>query len=925
MTFPDDALDLHLEVALGADPTSPQQDWEWTDITDDRLIAQPVKIIRGTSGEAGNASPMSVTLNLDNDDGALTPRHPSSVYYPHWKRGVPLRISVEGSDVFLECEGTPAAYTPEDASLSDTGDQFHGVSCTPHQTYGTNIVAGAWDGVNQDSWALVIHDGNVEFWWSTNGLNQRTASVPMPPMTVDGHLIFGASLDVNDAGFHRVQFYYQTDTYAPGEWVAWGNPTGDPAQPAFTVVQAMLTDLVIGHASFLGRVHAYEMRGGIDPNASTLVADPIFSDEPTGTQMFVDTSGNVWRLYDGKRLTNRITRFVGQVAEIVPSWPDGDLEDDTADTPGKSVVSVTAAGTLRRLGQGSRPLGSPLRRQVLSAENLAYIHAYWPMEDGPDSTYLESASGGLPITLRNVTPGAGADNIPGSLPGAAVSPDSSSHWTAPVLMSYDNPIFYGTPVSWDIEMYVTIPEHITTHEIFRVTTTGIWGRWVIELTPTHLNVTAVSPDGTTQTLDAAPVTWDPGPVHIKFAMSEPVGTTFWNLNVTPIATGVTTTVSGSYIGQIGLVVDVGYRDDVTPPGGISFSHLVVSSRIEDDWLVDAAAGWANEKAADRLARVCAENSIPLSIIGGAEDTPSMGVQTPETLGALLAECVAADIGIMADDRNRLGLTYITHAAIENQPRLVLDASAGDVSPGVAHEDDKAARNSVTVSRSSGTTFTASDGVASEGEGTYDTSVTLNLGQDVDIRDQAYWRLWVGTWPGMRYPEATIDLDTMARLQRWMLRDLGFLVEMTGLPSQHPPGSVVLLLAGYTETLDGVSASVVSNFLPGGPHVVGRLDDEVYGRLESDGSLIMDPIDETETTLVVGHAGHTPGWITTADFASEFPFDIMLGGERMTVTAIVGSPGADQTFTVVRSVNGVVRSHPEETDPLTLAQPMVLAL
>ncbi|HMG62692.1 MAG TPA: hypothetical protein VK599_07070, partial [Streptosporangiaceae bacterium] len=46
--------------------------------------------------------------------------------------------------------------------------------------------------------------------------------------------------------------------------------------------------------------------------------------------------------------------------------------------------------------------------------------------------------------------------------------------------------------------------------------------------------------------------------------------------------------------------------------------------------------------------------------------------------------------------------------------------------------------------------------------------------------------------------------------------------------------------------------------------------------------------------------------------SDFPFDILTGGEQMTVTGITGS-GLSQSFTVIRSVNGVVKSHSATED------------
>jgi hypothetical protein len=48
-------------------------------------------------------------------------------------------------------------------------------------------------------------------------------------------------------------------------------------------------------------------------------------------------------------------------------------------------------------------------------------------------------------------------------------------------------------------------------------------------------------------------------------------------------------------------------------------------------------------------------------------------------------------------------------------------------------------------------------------------------------------------------------------------------------------------------------------------------------------------------------------VWTTDGA-EVPFDVYVGGERMTVSAIGADTANVQTFTVTRSVNGVVKSH-----------------
>jgi hypothetical protein len=62
------------------------------------------------------------------------------------------------------------------------------------------------------------------------------------------------------------------------------------------------------------------------------------------------------------------------------------------------------------------------------------------------------------------------------------------------------------------------------------------------------------------------------------------------------------------------------------------------------------------------------------------------------------------------------------------------------------------------------------------------------------------------------------------------------------------------------------------------------------------------------------------WTT---IASDMPFDILMGGEQMTVTNITGS-SSPQTFTVTRGVNGVVRSHSAGED-LRLFSPTNISL
>ncbi|MFJ4692851.1 hypothetical protein [Streptomyces sp. NPDC088766] len=91
------------------------------------------------------------------------------------------------------------------------------------------------------------------------------------------------------------------------------------------------------------------------------------------------------------------------------------------------------------------------------------------------------------------------------------------------------------------------------------------------------------------------------------------------------------------------------------------------------------------------------------------------------------------------------------------------------------------------------------------------------------------------------------------------------------------------------------------------------------RVDTDGSVLTAGISATATSVSVTT---TTGPVWTQNPA-EFPLTVRVGGEVMTVTGITGA-ASPQTFTVIRSVNGIVKSHTAGTD-VRLAHPAHLAL
>ncbi|PWG08784.1 hypothetical protein DF268_36045 [Streptomyces sp. V2] len=94
------------------------------------------------------------------------------------------------------------------------------------------------------------------------------------------------------------------------------------------------------------------------------------------------------------------------------------------------------------------------------------------------------------------------------------------------------------------------------------------------------------------------------------------------------------------------------------------------------------------------------------------------------------------------------------------------------------------------------------------------------------------------------------------------------------------------------------------------------------KADTDGSQLAADADATATSLTVVTPTGQP-WANSAQHAADFPFEIRVQGEVMTVTAITGAT-SPQTMTVIRSVNGVIKKQSAST-AVQLARPAVAGL
>ena len=594
-----------------------------------------------------------------------------------------------------------------------------------------------------------------------------------------------------------------------------------------------------------------------------------------------------------------VDRWYGEVVTVQPRW-------ERTGEP-SAHVEVEAAGVLRRIGQGESPLASPLRRAISGiGANLA---GYWPMEDDEGSTAFGAAvAGGRPATWVG-TPTLAADET-----FAAAQP-LPVLGTAKVTAQVTS---YATSTQAQIRWVARIPASTaTTASIIDVTFTGgTLGRIRLNWDTTSSGrfvMIAYDRDGDQVGAYILDYSVAGGLQNrlIRYSLEVSQSGSDVSANVAVYENGAAsgTVIGGTFPGvTIGRAATVTLNPDRSNLAG-PVGHLSVERVITSLFSVSVAAlaGHTGERAPARVARLAAENGLT-STVTSSTLAVRMGVQRARTLPDLLQECVSADGGILYEPRSTTDIAYRPLESLWTQVVAPLEY-VENMFAMTPVEDDAGVRNRVTVTRDGGGEATIEQAAGPLGTakvGVYDESVTLNLERDEQVRQQASWRVAVGTHDDARWPSIAVDLadpriapdlrDTLLGL------DLGDLVELVDLPAWLPPVTVRQLVIGQSETITPLSYRLSLVCAPAAPYDVARYRTTgTTARWSTDGTVTAEALDATETGVTV-----TVGRVRWAH--DDGNYQIVIGGEEMTVTAVTAPSGGQQTFTVVRSVNGVVKTH-----------------
>lgn len=602
----------------------------------------------------------------------------------------------------------------------------------------------------------------------------------------------------------------------------------------------------------------------------------------------------IWGTVDaGSGVKTRLQHFVNE-------WPtrwDKSGNDCT--------VLIRTAGILRRLGQGV-VLKSPLRRAIV-ADSPA---AYWPMEEGSDAT-VPAPLVGSPASVVGSGAAAGSSLVPAG---------SSAAWTfeSGGALSFPTGQTAGAaPNGWEFELCVgwdTLPT-IADNDFLTIahglssgdgmySGVGIGYLSGVYYWTKYQIAEGGGSVGAFLSELASPVAGRTYHVRVRGIQAVPnmrIGVSVDGVDAGPLG------FSGTLQMPLAVVVNAAVAAH-SAANVDSASHLAFWAPYRSsDTTYGAADGYSGELAHDRIRRICSEESIPYK--AASASTVAMGPQSRDKALAILREAEAADMGSLYEID--WGLGFQSTLDRYNAPVLLtLDFNQGNIAePPQPADDDQRTRNKVTASRSDGSEYTAEQtdgpmGTGAQGPGVYDDSVTVNVETDSQLPSQAGWRVHLGTVDEDRWPRIDLNFARSTTLiDTWTALPYGARINATNPPDEVAPDTIDAIIEGYSERWDTKSWTASLNTSPASPyrvHVVASTDGNL-GRVDAANSTLAADGTSSDTSLSVASTGAL--WRTGA-----VNFDIGVLGERITVTNISGG-FSPQTFTVTRSVNGVVKALP----------------
>lgn len=611
----------------------------------------------------------------------------------------------------------------------------------------------------------------------------------------------------------------------------------------------------------------------------------------------------------GKIGRNTPTRV--QIGGVSVTWAEASVykpertPEHVPGVRGRSWVTVTAEGLLRRLGQWDDPIDSPMRRQIGQYPTLT---GYWPLEDPSGSALLAQTVVGVPQgTYSGSVTLAGDDGAGGS--DKSIEVGSS----ATIGGVFRTPAGNGYQVCFHARMNA-IPASATYGTLFSWTDTlGRTFSWQWNNTTYRTIVT----DNAGTVLDASAIAVQPILAWTRYRVKVTVsgGTVTyepaWYTQDDMVTSGITATFAGTATGRPKSWA--AYGNSFTD--GSSFSHVFAITDTSFDLLSADAGnifnGYPGETAAARWYRLLGEAGLTRYINGNVAGSAPMGRQKSARLLDLLEECARTDGGLMYDEPLDIALTFSCNNFLINRPvafNLTLNTNVAvpltkDISDAGVVNDVTAQNGDGSEVRLERTTGRLSTSPPPAGAGRYKKTLAVNVANaGQQLTDRAAWELAIGTIDRPRYREVKVDLFANPGL-RTSVNNLrpGDIITLTGAE----PDVLTLRVMTIARDGDAVRDTATLTCVPGDVWEPGKYNDGV-ARYDSASTTLKAAVTAGATAVVFRTADPNDLWSTTGT-----PYAVMIAGQRNTVTAMgaaaLVSGSYDQAATLTRGTNGVTKA------------------
>lgn len=587
-------------------------------------------------------------------------------------------------------------------------------------------------------------------------------------------------------------------------------------------------------------------------------------------------------------------RFEG----FVRSWPT-----ELVGNSSRMVLSpISCVGVVARMGRGEPPAQSPLYRSI-----RWQAAAYWPMEEGASATLAGSAfAGHAPLTRLG---GSGTPEfVEVSTATWATEPSYGTGRLADisggVSLSARLDAGVGATLDGDFSALIhcqlidpnTLDDSLTLIEV--ETAGGSFVRWRLEMhtDPGHYGERIVAYDsgGTgTEVAFAAGITTNAFQGY-SLCLWQDGGTIRAGYNWHPLFADWM--AEGSTSGTLGRPIRITINptrtssSDPVPVGHLALFrghpepiHPQTQSPTQPETRpYGAYRSYEREPMQDRVRRLGLEDGIPITVpeLPDGQQTVLMWSQQISTPMGLYQECADSDGALLYE--GGFGLVVLPRVLRYNpEVALTVDASARELAlPFVPVGDDQISRNRVVVEQIKGASAVAEDAslVARQGAITRKIDVSLTTGSD--LQSHAEWWLHLLRPTEARYSELSIKLSEARHLAAdYVACRPGSRMQVIN----SPLGGQVIdqLIMGARETFAGRRGwKVVLNVEPASPWMVAVADGE--RRVAAAGSLLAVDAAAGAPTFALYSTAENGPWVTDSTW---FPFDVRLGGERVTATSI----------------------------------------